>query len=71
MQSIAIPAPPSARRRDSLFTKLSIWLELRRQRAQLAALDDRALADIGLTRREVERELKRPAWNVPAHWVRK
>ncbi|OWJ77561.1 DUF1127 domain-containing protein [Haematobacter missouriensis] len=43
---------------------------LRRQRLHLSALDDRLLADIGLTRHEAEGEVKRPAWDVPRHWRR-
>ena len=33
-----------------------------RQRQQLARLDDAALNDIGLTRADVEREIRRPLW---------
>lgn len=40
---------------DALFE----YREIRRQRRQLAALDDRALRDIGLTRADVERECRR------------
>lgn len=43
---------------------------LRRQRLHLSALDDRLLADIGLTRHEAEGEVKRPAWDAPRHWRR-
>ena len=38
------------------------WVERARQRRQLGTLDDRLLKDIGVTRREVERELARPFW---------
>ncbi len=41
---------------------------LRRQRAALRRLDDRALADIGLTRHEANAEASRPVWDVPATW---
>jgi uncharacterized protein YjiS (DUF1127 family) len=41
---------------------------LRRQRRQLARLDDRALEDLGLSREEALREAERPIWDVPAHW---
>jgi len=40
--------------------------ELRRQRRQLAALDERLLRDIGLSRADVERECRRPLRLRPA-----
>jgi len=39
-----------------------IWTERQRQRHALAALDDRLLADIGVTRYEVGREVAKPFW---------
>lgn len=36
--------------------------ERRRQRVALAALDDHALRDIGLTRHQAEREAAKPFW---------
>ena len=39
-----------------------------RQRRALARLDDAALTDMGLTRADVEQEIKRPVWDVPANW---
>lgn len=42
------------------------WLEQARERRcsriTLAALDDHALRDVGLTRREAEREAAKPFW---------
>jgi len=38
------------------------WTERQRQRHALAALDDRLLADIGVTRYEVAREVAKPFW---------
>jgi len=38
------------------------WLETARQRRALAALDDRSLRDIGVTRIEAEREAEKPFW---------
>lgn len=44
------------------------FLLLRRQRRRLAALDDRMLDDIGLTRDAAETEARRTLWDVPPHW---
>lgn len=40
----------------------------RRQRNFLARLDDRTLADIGLTRDQAVTEATRPMWDLPANW---
>ena len=50
------------------FIGLSAILGLWRTRRQLRALDDHALADIGLSRAEAEAEASRPIWDVPANW---
>jgi uncharacterized protein YjiS (DUF1127 family) len=44
------------------FGLLLEWWQLGRQRRALAALDDRALQDIGVSRCDVERELGKPLW---------
>lgn len=41
---------------------------LYRQRRALSRLDDKALADIGLTRAEARSEADRPVWDVPGNW---
>ena len=51
-------------RRLGLFGYLALY----RQRKALAALDDRALKDIGLTREEAMTEARRPVWAAPHHW---
>jgi uncharacterized protein YjiS (DUF1127 family) len=38
------------------------WRTRARERAELAALDDRILQDIGLTRYDVYREYRKPFW---------
>lgn len=48
--------------------RLSGLPALHRQRRALAALDDRLLADIGVTRAQVEAELDAPIWDAPRHW---
>ncbi len=55
------------RRRFSL-TSIRDLLSLRRQRCRLAKLDDRALADIGITREQAETEASRPIWDAPQFW---
>ena len=51
-----------------LMTLLSAAFAAYRQRQVLARLDDRTLADIGLTRAEATAEAARPAWDLPANW---
>jgi uncharacterized protein YjiS (DUF1127 family) len=41
---------------------VSTWLGRARDRRALAALDDRTLRDIGLTRCEIEAEIARGRW---------
>ena len=40
------------------------WTSLARERRALARLDDRLLADIGLTRADVEAETSRRFWDI-------
>ena len=42
--------------------RLIRWRETRRQRQHLAALDDRMLRDIGLSRSDVQVEVEKPFW---------
>ncbi len=44
--------------------RIHLWSELARQRRQLAGLSDHTLRDIGLTRADVEMEIRRPFWRV-------
>ena len=39
-----------------------IWLERHRQRRALNLLEDKMLKDVGLTRLDVEREIRKPFW---------
>jgi uncharacterized protein YjiS (DUF1127 family) len=41
-----------------------LWRVLARGRRHLAALDDRMLRDIGLTRADVDREYRKPFWQI-------
>lgn len=53
-------APYRAGRRAAILDVMAIY----RQRRALARLDDRALADIGLTRAEADAEARRPIWDI-------
>ncbi|CUH52245.1 DUF1127 domain-containing protein [Shimia marina] len=67
MAFISIPsAAPAAGK--SILSRLKQAAAVRRQRRQLAQLDSFALDDLGLTNADVQEELKRTAWDVPAHW---
>jgi len=46
----------------AVLDRVLCWAETTRQRRALARLDDRLLRDIGLTRTDVEAELRRPPW---------
>lgn len=45
-----------------LMIRLAIWRERRARRADLGRLDDRMLADIGLSRADAELEVAKPFW---------
>jgi uncharacterized protein YjiS (DUF1127 family) len=49
---------------SGVLTFLLEAIERQRTRRDLAALDDRMLRDIGLSRYDVEMELRRPWWKV-------
>lgn len=67
MAYISVPAHPRTDRAP-LMTRLSWRLGLWRQRRALARLDDAALDDIGVTRREARAEARRPIWDAPENW---
>jgi uncharacterized protein YjiS (DUF1127 family) len=45
-----------------VFASFGEWRQRSRERAELAALDDRSLADIGLTRGDAEFLANKPFW---------
>lgn len=47
----------------AIADSLHIWREMARQRRQLAELDDRMLADIGVSRSEARHESAKPFWH--------
>ena len=42
--------------------RLQLWQERVQRRSRLSKLDDRRLAELGLTRAQVIRELEKPFW---------
>lgn len=74
MRNCTVPAPSAAAgtererlaRRPAVVTamlaRLAEWVDRARARAELRRLSDRALADIGLSRSQVEREAAKPFW---------
>jgi len=56
--------------KPTLLSRMLATAAVMRQRRKLAKLDNASLADLGITRKEAERESKRPAWDAPAHWHR-
>ena len=42
-------------------------LQIARERRQLGQLDDRMLADLGLSEGDATREASRPIWDIPAN----
>lgn len=60
-------APPAWIRRFGTRPALAtfvIWRELRRTRQHLSTLDDRALADVDLTRAQHRSECAKPFWQL-------
>ena len=53
-----------------LWARIFVALEVRRQRRALLALDDRMLADVGLSSADAYREAQRPFLDVPASITR-
>lgn len=45
-----------------LLARLTTWQDHVFERAALCALDDRQLADVGLTRADIVAELAKPVW---------
>lgn len=65
--SISLSSRFSSPRRGAV-ARLTGILSLWRQRRALARLDNAALDDIGLTRRQAEAEARRPLWDAPEFW---
>lgn len=57
---VLAPAVVGSARR--VWARLLTWRARASQRQGLAELDDKSLRDIGLTRSDVEREVRKPFW---------
>jgi uncharacterized protein YjiS (DUF1127 family) len=68
MTTLDLTHPRISTHRVGFLTFARRVAEVRRQRAALRKLDDRALSDIGISRYEAEIEADRPVWDVPATW---
>lgn len=67
MKTIALATfHPERPVRPSLMRRIALMLSVWRERRDLAALDRRALADLGLAPGDVARETRRPPWDTPA-----
>jgi uncharacterized protein YjiS (DUF1127 family) len=55
---------------DRLVETVRLGLVAHRQRSALRGLDDRRLADIGLSAIQADTEANRSFWDVPASWRR-
>ena len=53
-----------ARRPLAILETLLVWQERDQQRRHLAALDDRLLSDMGMSRADAVREAAMPFWRV-------
>ena len=70
----AHPAAPETQRHQprkvkyGILGRLMMFIEVTRERRELAHMDDKLLRDIGLTRDEARHEVDRPFWDVPKGW---
>ena len=55
-----------ARALNRTIATLAAWRDVARQRRSLRDLNDHLLKDIGLSRADVLREMRRPFWDLPS-----
>ncbi|MDH3263381.1 MAG: DUF1127 domain-containing protein [Paracoccaceae bacterium] len=65
-----LPQASRAVKGAGFLARISMALAALRQRRALAALPPERLRDIGISPEAARREAERPAWDVPAHWLR-
>lgn len=69
-KAISLPRVTLKGRNASKIQRLAHFIGIWRERQHLNELDDAALKDIGLTRRQAEREARRAIWDAPEMWRR-
>jgi len=60
--SLSAAEPCAARVSPSVVSTLALWRQRSRSRRQLALLNDRALADVGISRAEQWQEIHKRFW---------
>ena len=70
MTTCNTPARTARKQRPTAFRMIKLALKARNQRRELRRLDNAALDDLGLTRKQAKQEANRPIWDVPANWLR-
>lgn len=68
--SLHVLAGHGLKSRPSWGKRILNMLSVQRSRHDLANLSDDQLRDIGLSREQVNHEIARPIWDVPANWRR-
>ena len=62
LHSIALPTVDTAARPVTLISRIGLWFQNARTRAQLREAEDCVLLDIGITRDEALLEAAKPFW---------
>ncbi len=63
-QPLPAHAPRPLQALTAMVGRVLSWQDVHCQRKHLAELDDRMLADIGLTRADVAYEIAKPVWRL-------
>lgn len=68
---VALPGvSPSQTPKKGMLATFNTLIAAQKSRTALAKLDQRGLDDVGLTARDVAKELAKPVWDVPSKWWR-
>jgi uncharacterized protein YjiS (DUF1127 family) len=69
-RSIAPQAPALTRPASGLrpFARVNAALAIWRQRRALVEMPEHLRRDVGLSEAQIQRELRRPVWDVPQFW---
>ena len=61
---------PLKARKTGILARLVAWNRLWMARQTLKDLEPHLLDDIGVTRKDAEKEARRPSWDAPDQWLR-